>query len=172
MIADIRHSVGPFRIWWHSCGSNYLFTGTCGPGSTTLSNRRRYQLACRNSWRCSWPKPPIGTAAIIHIEKKRVTTRFQREEFRQHRIRNKPSKPPTCSPYRRFGDKFAFILGKSAASSQLIGTALKRRNASSSHLSKARCPTILLTSFFPTTNATARYFIVWLSAIAVASRNA
>jgi len=67
---------------------------------------------------------PIGTAAIIHIEKKRVTTRFQREEFRQHRIRNKPSKPPTCSPYRRFGDKFAFILGKSAASSQLIGTAL------------------------------------------------
>src|SRR5260370_6549564 len=67
---------------------------------------------------------PIGTAGIIHIEKKRVTTRFQRGEFRQHRIRNTPSKPPTCSPYRRFGDKFAFILGKSAASSQLIGTAL------------------------------------------------
>src|SRR5260370_39053250 len=70
---------------------------------------------------------PIGTAAIIHIEKKRVTTRFQRGEFRQHRIRNKPSKPPTCSPYRRSGDKFACILGKSAARSQFIGTALSRR---------------------------------------------
>jgi len=106
-------------------GSSYLFTVTCGLGSTTLSNRRRYQLACRNSWRCSWPKRPIGwTAAISHITKKRVTARFQGEEFRQHRIRNKPSKPPTCSPSRRFGGKFAFILGKSAANSHLIGTAL------------------------------------------------
>ena len=98
---------------------------TCGLGSTILSSRRRYQLACRNSWRCSWPKPAnrLDSSDRPH-QKKRVTTRFQGEEFRQHRIWNKPSKPPTCSPSRDSGANFAFILGKSAASSHLIGTAL------------------------------------------------
>src|SRR5258705_10835928 len=40
------------------------------------------------------------------------------------RSQEQHSKPPTCSPPRRFGGKFAFILGESAASSQLIRTAL------------------------------------------------
>jgi hypothetical protein len=46
------------------------------------------------------------------------------------------------------------------------------RIASSSHLNGARCPTILLTSFFLPTNATAKYFMAWPLTIAVASRNA
>lgn len=44
---------------------------------------------------------PIGLDSSDHPHgKKRVATRFRGEEFRQHRIRNKPSKPPTCSPSR------------------------------------------------------------------------
>jgi hypothetical protein len=38
-----RRSVGPFRIWWHSCGSSCLFIVICGHGSTILSNHHRCQ---------------------------------------------------------------------------------------------------------------------------------
>ena len=41
-------------------------------------------------------RPISWTAAIIHIKKKRVTTRFQGEEFRQHQNASNTSGLPTC----------------------------------------------------------------------------
>jgi len=54
-------------------------------------------LACRNSWRCSWPKPANQLDSSDHPhQKKRVTARFQGEEFRRQQNTSNSSGLPTC----------------------------------------------------------------------------
>ena len=64
------------EIWWRCCGSNFLCTGTCGCGSTILSNLRCWWLGHWNNW--SWASVKSWTAGhqeALHVFRNRHQTR-------------------------------------------------------------------------------------------------